>query len=64
LDSDPDPKFFLGFVTALVLHGLTWKTVLAFIDDILVIGKTFEQHLCNLAEAFDLVSVAWAETKA
>jgi len=26
-------------VVSLVLRGLTWKTVLAFLDDILVMGK-------------------------
>lgn len=34
----------------LVLRGLCWKTVLAFLDDILVLGKTFNDHLDNLVE--------------
>lgn len=37
----------------LILRGLTWKTVLAFLDDILVIGKSFEDHLGNLVEALE-----------
>nr|KAG5699813.1 hypothetical protein BaRGS_013533 [Batillaria attramentaria] len=34
----------------LVLRGLTWKTVLAFLDDVLVLGRDFEDHLNNLRE--------------
>ena len=37
-------------VMNLVLRGLNWKTVLAFLDDILVMGKTFEEHLSNLED--------------
>lgn len=40
-------------VISLVLRGLTWKTMLAFLDDILVMGMNFEDHLKNLAEAFE-----------
>ncbi len=35
-----------------VLRGLTWKTVLAFLDDILALGKTFDEHLHILREIF------------
>ena len=35
-------------VINLVLRGLNWKVVLAFLDDILVLGKDFEEHLANL----------------
>jgi hypothetical protein len=31
-----------------VLRGLNWKVVLAFLDDILVLGRDFEGHLANL----------------
>ena len=34
----------------LVLRGLTWKTVMAFLDDVIVLGRTFEEHLANLEE--------------
>jgi hypothetical protein len=37
-------------VMNLVLRGLTWNTVLAFLDDILVLGKNFDDHLKNLEE--------------
>ena len=32
-------------VINIVLRGLTWKTVLAFLDDILVLKSNFEEHL-------------------
>lgn len=37
----------------LVLRGLTWKTVLAFLSDVLVLGKDFQDHLNNLQEVLD-----------
>jgi len=37
-------------VMNLVLRGLNWKPVLVFLDDILVMGKTFEEHLSNLQD--------------
>ena len=39
-------------VMNLLLRGLTWKTVLAFLDDILVLGTDFQSHLNNLREIF------------
>jgi hypothetical protein len=33
------------------MRGLTWKTVLAFLDDIVVLGTSFRNHLINLKEA-------------
>ena len=40
-------------VINLILRGLTWKTALAFLDDILVMGMDFDNHLQNLAETFE-----------
>lgn len=37
----------------LVLRGLTWDIVLAFLDDILVMGKDFDSHLDNLTKVFE-----------
>ena len=37
----------------LVLRGLTWKTVLAFLDELVVLGKSFEDHVTNLKEALE-----------
>ncbi|XP_052762346.1 uncharacterized protein LOC128204991 [Mya arenaria] len=40
-------------VVNLILRGMNWKTVLAFLDDILVLGKSFEDHMHNLAETLE-----------
>ena len=40
-------------VISLVLRGLNWKTVLAFLDDILVLGNTFRSHIENLKQVFE-----------
>jgi len=40
-------------VMNLVLRGLNWDIVLAFLDDILTLGKTFKGHLGNLAVIFE-----------
>lgn len=37
----------------LVLRGLNWQIVLCFLDDILVMGKNFHDHLCNLRAVFE-----------
>ena len=42
----------------LVLRGLTWKDVLAYLDDIIVVGSSFEHHLTNLRK----VLVQFVET--
>lgn len=39
-------------VMNLVLHGLNWNIALAFLDDILVLGKCFMDHLRNLENIF------------
>ena len=33
-----------------VLAGLHWRNCLVYIDDIVVIGKSFDEHLCNLQQ--------------
>lgn len=40
-------------VMNLVMRGLTWNIVLAFLDDILVMGKSFADHLQNLQLVFE-----------
>ncbi|UYV74060.1 K02A2.6-like [Cordylochernes scorpioides] len=37
----------------LVLKGFTWKTCLVYLGDVMVMGRTFEEHLRNLQEVFD-----------
>jgi hypothetical protein len=32
-----------------VLSGLTWKTCLVYLDDIIIFSRTFENHLAALA---------------
>ena len=32
----------------LVLRGLTWREALAYLDDIIVLGHTFKDHLVSL----------------
>ena len=37
----------------LVLKGLHWKICLIYLDDVIVIGRTFEEELERLKEVFD-----------
>ena len=41
-----------------VFAGLKWKTLLVYMDDVLVYSKTFEDHLANLRAAFDRIREA------
>ena len=36
----------------MVRGGLAWKTCLVYLDDIMVIGQAFKQHLTNLEKMF------------
>lgn len=40
-------------VMDLVLRGLTWQIVLCFLDDILMMGRSFENHLEILKNVFE-----------
>ncbi|VEN45007.1 unnamed protein product [Callosobruchus maculatus] len=35
-----------------VLKGLSWETCLVYLDDIIVVGKSFDDHLKNLEQVF------------
>ncbi len=35
-----------------VLRGLSWETCLVYLDDIIVLGRSFEEHLQNLEQVF------------
>ena len=37
----------------LILAGLQWKNCLVYLDDILIIGRTFKEHLDNLGLVFN-----------
>ena len=39
---------------ALVLKGRHWKICLIYLDDVIVIGRTFEEELERLKQVFDL----------
>ena len=36
-----------------VLRGLHWRTLLLYLDDVIVVAPTFESHIQRLAEVFD-----------
>ena len=40
-------------VIQFVLHGLTWDKVLAYINDVIILGKDFEDHLKNLQLTYE-----------
>ncbi|UYV82319.1 K02A2.6-like [Cordylochernes scorpioides] len=42
----------------LVLRGLTWKTCLVYLDDVMVMGRTFGEHLKNFQEIFNRFKAA------
>ena len=37
----------------LVLAGLQLSQCLVYLDDVIVVGRTFEEHLINLQEVFE-----------
>ena len=45
----------LSFQTLMsnVLRGLDWKSVLVYVDDILIFSRTFEEHLLHLGQVLD-----------
>ena len=47
----------------LVLAGLQWSHCLVYIDDIIVFGKTFQEHLSNLQMVFELIRQAGLKIK-
>ena len=41
-----------------VLTGLQWTSCLVYIDDIIIVGQSFEQHLQNLQQVFERLKQA------
>ena len=35
---------------SLVLRGLSWKSVIAFLDYVVVLGRDFDSHMVNLSD--------------
>ena len=46
-----------------VLRGLQWETCLVYLDDIIVLGKTFEEALGNLGTIFSRLREAGLKLK-
>ena len=46
-----------------VVHGLHWKTLLLYLDDIIVIAPDFQTHLTRLGEVFDRLRQAGLKLK-
>jgi len=41
-----------------VLRGLHWKTCLVYLDDIIILGRDFDEHIKNLKEVFERIKNA------
>lgn len=42
----------------IILSGLQWESILVYLDDIIVIGSTFEEHMRSLLEALQRMTTA------
>jgi hypothetical protein len=47
-----------------VLRGLSWKSCLVYLDDIIVFSKTFDEHVMHLEEVFERLAAADLKLKA
>ena len=48
----------------LVLVGLTWEVCLVYLDDVIIMSETFDEHLCRLKTVFDRIHAANLKLKA
>ena len=48
---------------SLILRGLTWKEILAYLDDVVVRGRNFNDHLRNLKMALERLKKVWPKAK-
>lgn len=46
-----------------VLAGLQWSLCLVYLDDVIIMGSTFEDHLKNLALVLECLQVAGLKLK-
>ena len=51
------PATFLRLMDS-VLVGLQWKRCLVYLDDIIICGRTFEEHLSNLRAVIECLKQA------
>lgn len=47
----------------MALQGLQWITCLIYIDDIIVFGKNFEEHMCRVEEVLERIKAAGLKLK-
>ena len=47
----------------LILTGLQWKECLVYLDDVIVLGRSFQEHLCNLRSVFQRLREAGLRLK-
>ena len=47
----------------MILAGVQWSSCLVYLDDIIIVGKTFQHHLHNLREVFNRVRDAGLKLK-
>ena len=47
----------------LVLAGLQWSHCLVYIDDVVILGRNFEEHLQHLQQVFDRLRQAGLKLK-
>ena len=47
-----------------VLRGLKFETCLVYLDDIIVVGKTFQEMIKNLSQVFDRLAETGLKLKA
>ena len=47
----------------MTLQGLQWRTCLIYIDDIIVLGRTFEEHVQRIEQVFERIRGACLKLK-
>ena len=47
----------------LILAGLQWSQCLVYLDDVIIVGKTFDEHLHNLSAVFKRIEEASLKLK-